>query len=75
MFPHTHLRGIRWEYTLIYPDGREERILDVPEYDFNWQTYYMFAKPLAVPAGAKIVSSAWYDNSPKNPYNPSYNFV
>jgi len=70
LFPHTHLRGIRWEYTLVYPDGREERILDVPEYDFNWQTYYMFTKPLAVPAGAKIVSSAWYDNSAENPYNP-----
>jgi hypothetical protein len=70
LFPHTHLRGIRWTYMLVYPDGREERILDVPEYDFNWQTYYMFTKPLAVPAGAKIVSSAWYDNSAKNPHNP-----
>jgi mono/diheme cytochrome c family protein len=70
LFPHTHLRGIRWEYNLTYPDGRTEKILDVPAYDFNWQTYYMFAKPLAVPKGSKIVSSAWYDNSPKNPDNP-----
>jgi len=30
----------------------------------------MFAKPLAIPAGAKIVSTAWYDNSAKNPSNP-----
>jgi len=70
LFPHTHLRGIRWHYELIHPDGRRETILDVPQYDFHWQTYYLFAKPLVVPRGARIVSSAWYDNSAKNPHNP-----
>ena len=30
----------------------------------------MFAKPLVVPAGAKIVSEAWYDNSASNKSNP-----
>ena len=70
LFPHTHLRGIRWEYTLVHPDGRTEKILDVPRYDFNWQTYYMFSKPLLVTSGSKILSAAWYDNSTKNPYNP-----
>ena len=70
IFPHTHLRGTKWEYRLIHPDGRSEMILDVPRYDFNWQTYYMFAKPLAVSKGSRIVSSAWYDNSTKNPHNP-----
>jgi hypothetical protein len=70
LFPHTHLRGVKWEYTLVHPDGREETILDVPRYDFNWQTYYLFAKPLAVARGSKILSAAWYDNSAKNPHNP-----
>jgi hypothetical protein len=70
LFPHTHLRGTRWHYRLTYPDGRTEVILDVPGYDFNWQTYYMFAEPLAIPKGSRIVSSAWYDNSDGNPSNP-----
>jgi len=70
LFPHTHLRGKRWEYRLVQPDGRSEVILSVPKYDFNWQTYYMFAKPLEVPAGARIESLAWYDNSPGNSSNP-----
>lgn len=30
----------------------------------------MFREPLQVPQGAKLVSTAWYDNSPKNPANP-----
>jgi len=70
LFPHTHVRGTRWEYTLQNPDGTSEMILDVPRYDFNWQTYYLFAKPLDIPVGAKIRSRAWYDNSATNKHNP-----
>lgn len=70
LLPHTHLRGTRWQYKLQKPDGTSEIILDVPHYDFNWQTYYLFAKPLEIPAGAKILSMAWYDNSATNKSNP-----
>jgi len=38
--PHLHLRGKSMKYTLTTPDGREEILLDVPRYDFNWQLYY-----------------------------------
>lgn len=70
LFPHTHVRGTRWEYKLQQPDGSSTMILDVPRYDFNWQTYYMFATPLDMPAGSKIISRAWYDNSASNKSNP-----
>jgi len=70
IFPHTHLRGTRWQYELQLPDGSKKIILDVPHYDFKWQTYYMFKEPLQIPAGAKLVSSAWYDNSAGNKSNP-----
>jgi hypothetical protein len=70
LFPHTHVRGKRWEYKLELPDGTVKPLLSVPKYDFNWQTYYMFKEPLTIPKGARIISSAWYDNSDKNPSNP-----
>jgi hypothetical protein len=70
LFPHTHVRGKRWEYKLEMPDGTIKPLLSVPKYDFNWQTYYMFKEPLSIPKGARIISSAWYDNSDKNPSNP-----
>jgi mono/diheme cytochrome c family protein len=70
LFPHTHVRGKRWSYSLILPDGSTKPLLSVPRYDFNWQTYYMFKEPLQVPKGARIVSSAWYDNSAANRSNP-----
>ena len=71
LFPHTHLRGKSWEYRLTYPDGREQVVLAVPRYDFNWQTYYQFAKPIAVPRGSRLVSIAHYDNSANNKANPN----
>ena len=70
LFPHTHLRGKSWEYKLTYPDGRTEVVLSVPKYDFNWQTYYMFTKPLAVPKGSRLEAIARYDNSVANKWNP-----
>ena len=71
LFPHTHLRGKSWEYRLTYPDGREEVVLAVPHYDFNWQTYYEFAKPLAAPKGSTLLAIAHYDNSANNKANPN----
>jgi hypothetical protein len=70
VFPHTHVRGKKWEYVLELPDGTKTTILSVPRYNFNWQTYYMFREPLKVPKGARLVSSAWYDNSDRNRSNP-----
>ncbi len=70
LFPHTHLRGKSWEYRMVYPDGHTETVLSVPRYDFNWQTYYVFTKPLAAPKGARLEATAHYDNSPGNKWNP-----
>ena len=70
LFPHTHQRGKRWRYALELPDGSRRTVLDIPRYDFNWQTYYMFKSPLQVPAGAKLVATAWFDNSAANKSNP-----
>ena len=70
VLPHTHMRGKRWEVTAIYPDGRSELILNVPKYDFNWQTDYVFKQPLNLPKGTKIHTAAWYDNSTANKANP-----
>jgi hypothetical protein len=69
--PHMHLRGKDIKYTLILPDGRQQVLLDVPKFDFNWQIHYEITQPLKIPAGSKIVAVAHYDNSIKNRYNPA----
>jgi hypothetical protein len=68
--PHMHVRGKAMKYEAIYPDGRRETVLNVPNYSFNWQTLYKLEKPLALPKGTKLLVTAHYDNSEKNKYNP-----
>jgi hypothetical protein len=68
--PHMHLRGKDMKYKLVYPDGREQVVLNVPRYDFNWQLGYDLAQPIKVPKGAKLIVVAHYDNSAGNKFNP-----
>jgi hypothetical protein len=71
MSPHMHLRGKSLKWVITYPDGREQTILNVPKFDFNWQFNYELAEPLKIPAGSKVSGIGFYDNSPKNKWNPA----
>lgn len=73
MMPHLHVRGTAFRYTVTYPDGREEVLLDVPQYDFNWQLWYDVQKPKLFPKGTVLKCRAVYDNSEDNVYNPDPN--
>ncbi|QDU38606.1 Thiol-disulfide oxidoreductase ResA [Maioricimonas rarisocia] len=68
--PHMHLRGRSFRFVGHFPDGRDEILLDVPHYDFNWQHTYQLAEPLNLPEGFSIECIATYDNSGNNPVNP-----
>jgi hypothetical protein len=71
MTPHMHLRGKSLKWVVVYPDGREQTILNVPKFDFNWQFNYELETPLKIPAGSKILGIGVYDNSAKNRWNPA----
>ena len=73
MSPHMHLRGKDMLYKLIFPDGAENVILNVPHYDFNWQLGYELAQPIQVPKGTRLVVYGHYDNSVNNKFNPDPN--
>lgn len=68
-FPHMHLRGKRFEYNLVHPNGTKETLLRV-NYDFYWQMSYKLSEPRALPAGSYLEAVAWYDNSRHNVHNP-----
>ncbi|MEZ0227167.1 MAG: hypothetical protein ACAI25_00960, partial [Planctomycetota bacterium] len=69
--PHTHVRGKAFKYVAIAPESNEEEVLlDVPEYDFNWQTCYRLKEPRSVKKGTRIKVYVVYDNSANNPANP-----
>lgn len=71
MSPHMHFRGKDMRYLVTYPDGREQTLLNVPNYNYEWQLNYEFAEPPKVPAGSVITVLAHYDNSKNNPRNPA----
>lgn len=68
--PHMHLRGQSFTYQIEHKDGSRETLLDVPHYDFNWQTQYRLSEPYEVPAGARMYCTALFDNSERNLANP-----
>lgn len=68
--PHMHLRGKSMEYKAIYPDGKSEVLMSSSKYDFAWQTNYLLKEPKRLPAGTKLMVTAYYDNSAKNKFNP-----
>ncbi len=70
MSPHMHLRGKSFRYDVRFPDGREETLLNVPNYDFNWQLKYILDEPLTLPKGTQIECTAVFDNSEYNLTNP-----
>ena len=71
ILPHSHYRGKAAKFVAQYPDGTSELLLNVPNYDFNWQTTYLLREPKFMPAGTKIVYTNWWDNSAQNPANPN----
>jgi peroxiredoxin len=73
LHPHAHFRGSAAEFVAQYPDGREEVLLNVPRYEFNWQTTYVLKTPVVLPAGTKVKYIMSYDNSTQNKANPDPN--
>ena len=70
-YPHMHVRGRSAEYKVVYPDGREQLLFDVPRYRFDWQERYVLAEPLKIPKGSMLKYKAVFDNSADNPLNPN----
>jgi mono/diheme cytochrome c family protein/peroxiredoxin len=69
-FIHAHYRADAAYVAIRYPDGKEQMLIALPHYDFNWQRDYYFKDPISVPAGSKIITTYYYDNSKRNPGNP-----
>jgi hypothetical protein len=68
--PHMHYRGYDANFKLKYPDGRIEEVLNVPNYQFNWQKTYDFVEPKFLPAGTEMIFRGTFDNTEMNPFNP-----
>jgi len=67
--PHMHLLGKSAKCYAVLPDGTEQPLIHIPQWDFYWQTEYVYEKPVRLPAGTKLVLECSFDNSKGNPLN------
>jgi hypothetical protein len=71
VMPHMHLLGKKVKVTMTPPEGSTQTLVQIDNWDYNWQETYWFKTPLKVKEGTKIEIEATFDNSDKNPNNPS----
>lgn len=70
LMPTMHFRGKRVAYTLRLPDGTEQSLLVISEWNPNWKYRYALREPLSAPKGSVVTASALFDNSEANLKNP-----
>lgn len=71
--PHMHFRGKRMRFYAEYPDGTSEELINIANYNYNWQLAYTYKEPKSVPAGTIITATGAFDNSEQNKMNPDAN--
>ncbi len=71
LFTHMHVRGRDMTYTALTPGQKPEILLQIPNFNFEWQLgYEIAAGKKQLPKGTRIQAVAHFDNSPFNPFNP-----
>jgi len=71
VYPHAHYLGKTMNAWARLPDGTVLDLMDIPDWDFNWQDQYHYADPVFLPEAARVSMRIVYDNSEDNPRNPS----
>lgn len=73
--PHMHLLGKSMKVTATLPVNKgaavEKTLIDIRNWNYNWQDEYYYERPFTLPAGTKLTVDAAFDNSADNVMNPS----
>lgn len=71
VLPHMHRLGRSVKAFAITPDGDAINLINITDWDYNWQLTYFFRGMLVLPKGSTIIAEAHYDNTDQNPFNPN----
>jgi len=72
VYPHAHYLGKDMRATATLPDGSEQSLIWIRQWDFRWQDRYRYRSPLFLPKGTRLAMRFTYDNSAANPHNPQH---
>ena len=67
---HAHYICKEMKMTATLPEGKAIVLLEIDDWDLDWQDRYHFEKPIDLPAGTVLSTRLVYDNSAANPENP-----
>lgn len=70
--PHMHYLGRQMKAVVHVPGRSAQPLVWVRDWDFNWQSQYLYKSPIPMPPGTRIEVEAVFDNSDDNPANPSH---
>lgn len=70
--PHAHVLGKSFK-AYSYRTGQTDTIplINIPKWDFYWQSTYTLQKPLKLSANRRCRAEVVYDNTINNPLNPN----
>ncbi len=71
IYPHAHYLGKDVQGVATLPDGRQQWLIHVKDWDLNWQAVYRYPQPIPLPKGTRLQMRWSYDNSADNPRNPN----
>ena len=69
--PHMHVLGREMKVWAEMKDKSVTPLIHIDDWDFNWQGFYWFRTPVALPVASWISLTAAWDNSERNPRNPN----
>lgn len=67
---HAHYICREMVMSAKLPDGKSLLLLQIDDWDLDWQDQYQFATPQVLPKGTELSVTITYDNSANNPENP-----
>lgn len=71
VFPHGHLLAQDFLVFALTATNDTIPLIRLPQWDFEWQGFYLFKNPIKLPIGSRIYGTANYDNTTANIYNPN----
>jgi len=71
VYPHNHMLGRKIINYAVKPGVDTIKLIRINEWDFEWQDYYLYKRPIKVPNGYRLYAKHTYDNTVNNPNNPN----
>jgi hypothetical protein len=70
--PHMHLLGKKFLAYAVTKQLDTIPLIRINNWDFRWQYFYTYQKPVIIPEGSTIYVFGTFDNTINNPLNPNH---